>query len=98
MIAQAVTDLYSNSFRSTLVEWLKSIPKYPKPFDYVFEPIPTLLYKMLNDLVDGECFKTCLVDKKEHCLKYRKVKIDCLTTFGQNNAKCKVTLSIISIK
>ena len=63
LIAQAVTDLYGSGFRSTLVEWLKSIPHYPKPFDMVFEPITTLLYRMLTDLVDGECYKTCIVDK-----------------------------------
>ena len=60
-IATSITDLYSHNFRHNLVQWLKSIPNYPKPFDFVFEPITTLMYHLLDDMIDGECYKDMIV-------------------------------------
>ena len=57
LIATSITDLYSSNFRGNLVRWLKSIPDFPKPFDFVYEPITTLMYHLLDDMVDGDCYK-----------------------------------------
>ena len=65
-IATAITDLYSVNFRSSLIQWLYSIPQYPKPFDFVFEPITKMLKHMVDDMIDPDMYKTCLVDKKEY--------------------------------
>ena len=56
-IATSITDLYGAAFRTDLVSWLKSIPYFPKPFDMVFEPITSLMYHLLDDLVAGDCYQ-----------------------------------------
>ena len=56
-IATSITDLHGAAFRTDLVSWLKSIPYFPKPFDMVFEPITSLMYHLLDDLVAGDCYQ-----------------------------------------
>ena len=77
----ALSDVYSPRFRSTLVHWLRSIPAFPKPFDFVFEPLSTVMYSLLNDLAGGECYQTCLVEKKENCIKYRTLTVKVTAPF-----------------
>ena len=63
-IATVITDLYSANFRSNLIQWIQSIPFYPKPFDFVFEPITKLLKHMVDDMIDADLYDTCLIKKE----------------------------------
>jgi len=74
-IATSITDLYSLNFRSSLMQWLQSIPYYPKPFDFVFEPLTKLLYHLVDDMIDEKMYKACLIDKKEYFVLQRTQSI-----------------------
>jgi len=74
-IATSITDLYSLNFRTSLMQWLQSIPFYPKPFDFIFEPLTKLLYHLLDDMIDEEMYKTCLIDKEEYYVMNRTQQI-----------------------
>eukprot|EP00058_Branchiostoma_floridae_P026062 XP_002611552.1 hypothetical protein BRAFLDRAFT_63809 [Branchiostoma floridae] len=62
-VASIVADFYSTSFKDTFAEWLKSIPKFPKPIEMFMGTMSELLdmnYKLLfpfdiKDAADG-CF------------------------------------------
>ena len=60
----------------------------------VYEPLTTLMYHLLDDMIDGECFRTCVIERGETCLKKRKVEISCFTAYAQDprspcKAKCE---------
>ena len=74
-IATSITDLYSMGFRSSLMQWLQSIPYYPKPFDLVFEPLTKLLNHLIDDMIDEKMYKTCLIDKEEYYVMNRTQQI-----------------------
>jgi len=42
-IAKAVMDFYSPSFRGDMVEWLESIPRFPKPYQFTMRKVTELL-------------------------------------------------------
>ena len=42
-------------------------------------------------MVAGDCYKTCIVEKSEFCIKKRESKVSCLTVFGQTSPLCKET-------
>lgn len=74
-IATSITDLYSINFRSSLMQWLQSIPFYPKPFDFVFEPLTKLLNYLVDDMIDEEMYQTCLIEKEEYFVMQRTQQI-----------------------
>ena len=59
LVAAAMSDIYSPSFKETLKQWLESVPKYPKPFDMHFQPLSDMLYGLTNQFIDKECQKQC---------------------------------------
>lgn len=59
LIAAALTDLYSPTFKRDLKNWFRSIPAYPKPFDMQFVPLTDVLDDMAGKFVDEECRSQC---------------------------------------
>ena len=62
-VAKLITRLESNMVGSTLIEWLRSIPKQPKAFKIKMRPINELLdinvkSIFMNSAVDEICHKT----------------------------------------
>ncbi|XP_064609751.1 uncharacterized protein LOC135473788 [Liolophura sinensis] len=60
-IAAVVSEMYTTGFKHELVQWLDSIPRYPKPFDFQMAPITDLCninFKQLfpNASMDFGCF------------------------------------------
>eukprot|EP00058_Branchiostoma_floridae_P001127 XP_002586615.1 hypothetical protein BRAFLDRAFT_106125 [Branchiostoma floridae] len=87
-VASIVADFYSTGFKDTFVEWLKSIPAYPKPIEMFMGTMSELLdmnYKLLfpfdiSDAADG-CFseKYCdftSVDKFQEGLDKKRLALE----------------------
>ena len=53
-IATILSDAYSPTFKNEFKDWLVSIPKYPKPFQFKVGPITNLLDFRANDLFPSE--------------------------------------------
>ncbi|XP_078602427.1 uncharacterized protein LOC144876722 isoform X1 [Branchiostoma floridae x Branchiostoma japonicum] len=79
-VASIVADFYSTSFKDTFAEWLKSIPKFPKPIEMFMGTMSELLdmnYKLLfpfdiKDAADG-CFSKTLKTEEGTGRKYYEV-------------------------
>ncbi|XP_066263560.1 uncharacterized protein [Branchiostoma lanceolatum] len=79
-VASIVADFYSTGFKDTFTEWLKSIPKYPKPIEMFVGTMSELLdlnYKLLfpfdiKDAADG-CFSENLKTEDGTGRKYYEV-------------------------
>ncbi|XP_035685611.1 uncharacterized protein LOC118422203 [Branchiostoma floridae] len=80
-VASIVADFYSTGFKDTFVEWLKSIPTYPKPIEMFMGTMSELLdmnYKLLfpfdiSDAADG-CFSENLKTEGITGRKYYEVQ------------------------
>ena len=90
-IATTITDLYSMAFRSQLTQWLKSIPYYVKPFDFVFEPLSKMMRFMADDLIAPAHKQACLIEKREFVVIDRTRNVPCNTKLGQELEDCKQT-------
>jgi hypothetical protein len=69
-IAQLITRLESNT-GSTLLEWLRSIPKYPKAFKLKMRPINELLNLNVRNLFSSELeslTSTCRPTNTRNCI------------------------------
>ncbi|XP_013392189.1 uncharacterized protein LOC106160199 [Lingula anatina] len=61
-IAAVISEMYTTGFKHELSQWLASIPRYPKPFEFQMEPITYIChninYKQLFPVgeVDFGCF------------------------------------------
>ena len=53
-IATILSDVYSPTFKSSLREWLQSIPNYPKAFRFLLGSIVDLVNFRANDLFSAE--------------------------------------------
>ncbi|XP_031555977.1 uncharacterized protein LOC116292765 [Actinia tenebrosa] len=53
-IAAAISDMYSPTFKPEFVEWLQSIPDYPKAFKFLMSSITDLVDFRANDLFPEE--------------------------------------------
>ncbi|XP_078665895.1 uncharacterized protein LOC144908233 [Branchiostoma floridae x Branchiostoma belcheri] len=79
-VASIVADFYSTGFKDTFTEWLKSVPKYPKPIEMFMGTMSELLnlnYKLLfpfdiTDVADG-CFSQSLKTEEGTGRKYYEV-------------------------
>ncbi|XP_078602422.1 uncharacterized protein LOC144876720 isoform X2 [Branchiostoma floridae x Branchiostoma japonicum] len=79
-VASIVADFYSTSFKDAFSEWLKSVPKFPKPIEMFMGTMPELLdmnYKLLfpfdiKDAADG-CFSKTLKTEEGTGRKYYEV-------------------------
>ena len=49
-IASILSDVYSPTFKNEFIEWLRSIPSYPKPFKFQMSPIADLVNFRATDL------------------------------------------------
>ena len=87
-IATSITDLFSTNFRSGLVNWLKSIPHFTKPFDMMFEPLGTLLSRFSVEMIDESIHKSCIVDKDNFYL--HKTIQECFPTDEKPNISTKL--------
>ena len=88
IIASSISDLYSSNFRSNLVRWLKSIPYYPKPFDLVLQKHTELIKHLIDDFIDPDCYRQCLIDREENCLKERTHVINCDAEITSTQGQC----------
>ncbi len=68
-VAKLITRLESNT-GSTLIEWLRSIPKYPKAFKIKMRPINELLDINVRSLFIGELNpnQTCQITSSRKCV------------------------------
>ncbi|CAH1226468.1 Hypp105 [Branchiostoma lanceolatum] len=79
-VGSIVADFYSTGFKDTFTEWLKSIPKFPKPIEMFVGTMSELLdlnYKLLfpfdiKDAADG-CFSENLKTEEGTGRKYYEV-------------------------
>ncbi|CAH1233427.1 Hypp738 [Branchiostoma lanceolatum] len=79
-VASIVADFYSTGFKDTFTEWLKSIPKFPKPIEMFMGTMSELLnlnFKLLfpfdiKDAADG-CFSENLKTEEGTGRKYYEV-------------------------
>ena len=53
-IASILSDAYSPTFKAEFKEWLQSIPKYPKAFQFLMGSISDLVNFRANDLFPDE--------------------------------------------
>ena len=53
-IASILSDVYSPTFKNEFKEWLESIPRYPKPFQFQMAYITDLVKFRANDLFPDE--------------------------------------------
>ncbi|KAL9961904.1 hypothetical protein ACROYT_G030940 [Oculina patagonica] len=53
-IATILSDAYSPTFKNEFKDWLLSIPKYPKPFQFKVSPITNLVNFRASDLFPSE--------------------------------------------